>query len=76
MAILRRFGLEDLAQGFEVVDGVHEIWNLLSLDRTLRAWFGGLDLWLEGTGKVRHLKLFHSCWLITRVVQLLRALFF
>lgn len=61
MIILRQFGLEGLAEALEVVDGVHEIWNLLSLDPHLHSEFDRLDLWFEGTSKVRHSNTFRLC---------------
>jgi len=38
----------------EAVDGVHEIWNLLSLEHNLHSKFDSLDLWFEGTDNVSH----------------------
>ena len=46
---------------FEAVNGVHEFWNLLSLQRDLHQRFDRLDLWFEGTSKVRHSETFHLC---------------
>ena len=61
LATLRQFGLEDLAMAFEAVDGVHEFWNLLSLEHHLHQRFDHLDLWFEGISKVRHPETFRLC---------------
>ena len=76
MTILRLFGLERLSLALEAVDSVHEIWNLLSLESNLHSKFNSLDLWFECTSKVCRSEIPNLCRLSTRVVQLLRGLFF
>ncbi|KAF9643997.1 hypothetical protein BDM02DRAFT_3122647 [Thelephora ganbajun] len=51
MAILRQFGLEHLSLALEAVDGVHQIWNLLSLELNLHSDLGRFNLWFESTGE-------------------------
>ena len=59
LGTLEQFGLGGLAEILELVDGVHVIWNLLSLQRDLHSKFDNLDLWFEGTGRVRHSETSH-----------------
>ena len=44
MTILRAFGLKALTQVLESVDGVHEVWNLLSLEPNLHTPFDHIYL--------------------------------
>jgi hypothetical protein len=51
----RDFGLESLTRELLATDGIHDPGSLLSLDPTCHARFDKLNLWFEGTDKVRHL---------------------
>jgi hypothetical protein len=52
MAILDQFGLKDLVERFKESGGVHEIWNMLTLEQNLHTMFDRLDLWFESTPEV------------------------
>jgi len=56
LSVLKQVGLGDLAVALEAVGGVHEIWNLLSLQRDPRSRFNSLDLWFDGTSNIHHLE--------------------
>ena len=47
VATLVQFGLEDLAIALEAVNGVHEIWNLLSLKSNFHQPLNRLYLWVR-----------------------------
>ncbi|KAF8549144.1 hypothetical protein OG21DRAFT_1421787, partial [Imleria badia] len=49
MAILECFGLSNFTEAFKRQGGVHEFWNLLSLEPNLHRKFDTLDLWFEST---------------------------
>lgn len=53
MSIPRRFGLESLARELLKTDDVHNLGNLLSLGTDAHTRFANLQLWFEGTDKVR-----------------------
>lgn len=53
MAILKHFGLEDLADELLAADGVHNLGNLLSFEPNIHAKFGRLELWFESTNEAR-----------------------
>ena len=52
IAILTQFGLGSLANSLRAIDGVHEPWNMLSLEPHTHGDFDSLDLWFEGTDTV------------------------
>ena len=52
IAILKSFGFSDFTEVFNQSGGVHEVWNLLSLQTDLHAMFDQLDLWFESTDEV------------------------
>ena len=52
MAILDHFGLTALTGALKKSGGVHEVWNLLSLEPNLHSKFDRLDLWFEHTPQV------------------------
>jgi len=54
MAILEHFGLTALTDALKKSGGVHEVWNLLSLEPNLHSKLDRLDLWFEHTPQVRH----------------------
>ena len=54
MALLESFGFSHFTEAFKQKGGVHEVWNLLTLDSHLHAKFDCLDLWFERTGQVCH----------------------
>jgi len=54
MALLEQFGFSRFTEAFKKSGGVHEVWNLLSLEPNLRSKFDKLNLWFEHTDKVRH----------------------
>lgn len=51
---MEQFGLTDLAEAFDRPGGVHEVWNLLSLEPNLHANFARLDLWFDRIDLVRY----------------------
>ena len=53
MAILESFGFSEFAEAFRQSGGIHEVWNLLSLEPNLHKLFNILQMWFEGTQKVR-----------------------
>jgi len=55
---LQQFGLEDLAMSLQALGGVHQIWNLLSLQCDIHNAFGCLNLSFRATEKVRCLNTF------------------
>ncbi|KAF9646068.1 hypothetical protein BDM02DRAFT_3156687 [Thelephora ganbajun] len=71
MAILRQFGLEHLSLALETVDGVHQIWNLLSLQFDLHSDLGRLNLWFESTGEPNRYKV---CVSNARIEQHIRRI--
>ena len=52
MAILDSFGFSKFTKAFRQSGGVHEVWNLLSLEPNLHKSFDLLEMWFEGTQKV------------------------
>ena len=58
MGVLTQFGLGELAGALQVVDGINEVWNLLSIEPNVHFFFECFDLWFEGTGEVCHLETF------------------
>ena len=61
MAILEHFGLTALTDALKKSGGVHEAWNLLSLEPNLHTKFDRLDLWFERTSQVRYSETCRSC---------------
>jgi len=59
MGTLKMFGLGDLADALLAVNGVHAIWNMLSLEHNTRSFFDDLELWFNSTDTVRHSEVFH-----------------
>ena len=59
LTVMRQFGLGRLVDAVTAANGVHEIWNILSLEKNLHSKFDDLDLWFEGTSEVRHSETFH-----------------
>lgn len=51
MALLDSFGFSQFTEAFRKSGGVHEVWNLLSLDPNLHRTLDRLDMWFEGTKK-------------------------
>lgn len=47
MAILENFGLTDLTEAFKKPGGVHQAWNLISLEPGLRSKSSPSDLWFK-----------------------------
>ena len=54
MAVLDSFGFSQFTEAFRKSGGVHEVWNLLSLDHNLHQTFDRLGMWFEGAEKVRY----------------------
>lgn len=54
MAILETFGLADLAGEFKKLGGVHQPWNMLTLEHNLHNKFDNLELWFKHTDQVCH----------------------
>lgn len=52
--MLELFGWGEFTEAFRKSGGVHEIWNLLSLEPNLHAKFDHLNLWFESTDQVCH----------------------
>jgi hypothetical protein len=52
MALLEQFGFSEFSDAFTKVGGVHEIWNMFSLQYDLHNKFDNLDMWLKETEKV------------------------
>ena len=52
LSILESFGFSKLSNAFKEVGGVHQVWNLLTLECDLRSLFDTLELWFEHTEKV------------------------
>jgi hypothetical protein len=59
LAILEKFGFQSLVHDLEETGGIHNVWNLVPLRPDLHIFFGGLDLWFEGTSEVSHSETFH-----------------
>ncbi|KAF9645735.1 hypothetical protein BDM02DRAFT_3262713 [Thelephora ganbajun] len=57
LAILSQFGLGYLSGALAAVNGVHEVWNLLSLQCDLHSDFDSLNLWFESTGEPNRYKI-------------------
>ena len=69
MAILETLGLGHLADAFRQPGGIHQVWNLVSLEPNLRTKFDRMDLWFEHTRQVRNSKTYESHRLITCAAQ-------
>ncbi|KAF9643148.1 hypothetical protein BDM02DRAFT_3104817 [Thelephora ganbajun] len=69
MAILRQFGLGHLSLALEAIDGVHETWNLLSLQHDLHNKFDLLGLWFESTDEPNCYKVCFSDVTIGRFIR-------
>ena len=54
MALLEQFGFPHFTEAFKKSGGVHEVWNLLSLEPNLHSKFDELYLWFERTDQVWH----------------------
>ena len=65
MAILETLGLGHLAEAFRQPGGIHQVWNLVSLEPNLRTKFDRLNLWFENTGQVRNSETYKSHRLTT-----------
>ena len=63
MAMLEQFGFSNLTEAFKQSGGVHQVWNLLSLEYNLHSKFNRLELWFESTDKVCHSEICQSCQL-------------
>ncbi|KAF9645778.1 hypothetical protein BDM02DRAFT_3189404 [Thelephora ganbajun] len=70
LAILSQFGLGHLSDALAAVGGVHEVWNLLSLESNLHSHFDSLDLWFESTGEPDCYKI---CVFDAEIEQFIRA---
>ncbi|KAI9567170.1 hypothetical protein HD554DRAFT_2220399 [Boletus coccyginus] len=57
MAMLDSFGWSHLTEAFIRQGGVHEVWNLLSLQRDLHDEFDTLGLWFESTPQLGRYKI-------------------
>lgn len=53
MAILEHFGFPKFTEVFKRPGGVHQVWNILSLEPNLHFDFDNLNLWFEHTDQVR-----------------------
>ncbi|KAF9645780.1 hypothetical protein BDM02DRAFT_3119694 [Thelephora ganbajun] len=71
LAILSQFGLGHLSDALAAVGGVHEVWNLLSLESDLHSDFDSLDLWFESTGEPNR---YEICFFNVKIGQSIRAI--
>ncbi|KAF9643386.1 hypothetical protein BDM02DRAFT_3273075 [Thelephora ganbajun] len=71
LAILTQFGLERLAKALEAVNGVHEVWNLLSLEPHIHADFDSLKLWFESTDEPNR---YEICFFNVTIGRYIRAI--
>lgn len=74
MAILDSLGFSDFIEAFRQSGGVHQVWNLLSLDGHLHKKFDLLEMWFEGTEKVRCSETCQSYQLVLCAATLLQNL--
>ena len=56
LSILESFGFSKFTKAFKEAGGVHNVWNLLTLEYNLHTLFDSLKLWFEHTEKVRYLE--------------------
>jgi len=63
LAILEHFGLTALTDALKKSGGIHEVWNLLSLEPNLHSKFDHLNLWFESTSQV----CYSETWLPSRL---------
>jgi hypothetical protein len=54
MALLEHFWFSRSAEAFRRSEGVHKVWNLLSLESNLHSKIDHLNLWFERTSQVYH----------------------
>lgn len=52
--ILESFGFSNFAEALKEPGGIHQTWNLLSLEHNLYQKFDALEMWLESTQQVCH----------------------
>ncbi|KAG6378378.1 hypothetical protein JVT61DRAFT_12633 [Boletus reticuloceps] len=57
MAILESFGFSEFTKAFKQSGGIHQVWNLLSLQHDINYNFGKLDMWFESTDQLGHYEL-------------------
>jgi hypothetical protein len=64
MAVLEQFGFSEFSVAFKKAGGVHEIWNMISLQHDLHNKFDRLDMWLKETEKVCFLQSWQTTLLV------------
>ncbi|KAF8130726.1 hypothetical protein EV363DRAFT_1450500 [Boletus edulis] len=60
LAILESFGFSEFSDKFNKSEGIHEVWNLLSLEHNVHQRFDNFELWFEATEELHCYKVCFS----------------